>query len=66
MEVRLTVILANARTAVGSDAATLWEGYTIDRKRRILRVLPETFVIHPPGRGVRTFNPDTVEIRWSR
>lgn len=46
------------------DAAALWDSYTIERRRRILRVLPMGIVLHPPGRGVRTFDPETVQIVW--
>lgn len=47
------------------DARALWDSYPTDRKRRILRALPMTVTVYPPGRGVRTFDPNTVKIGWS-
>jgi DNA invertase Pin-like site-specific DNA recombinase len=43
------------------DVQIAWDGLTISRKRAALDVLMK-IVIHPPGRGVRNFDPATVEL----
>ncbi|OOL30787.1 hypothetical protein GQ85_17735 [Rhodococcus rhodochrous] len=45
------------------DVEAAWAGLSNARKRAVIDVLADV-VIHPPGRGVRTFRPETVEIRW--
>jgi DNA invertase Pin-like site-specific DNA recombinase len=43
------------------DAAAVWETLSTSRRRAVIDVLA-TVTVHPPGRGVRTFDPDTVTI----
>lgn len=45
------------------DVRPLWDALTLERKRRILTVLPLDIVVYGPGRGTRTFRPETVQIR---
>jgi site-specific DNA recombinase len=40
-----------------------WAGLTVAQRRNIIATLM-TPVLHLPGRGTRTFRPETVEIRW--
>lgn len=40
-----------------------WAGLSIAQRRNIIAALM-TPVLHLPGRGTRTFRPETVEIRW--
>jgi DNA invertase Pin-like site-specific DNA recombinase len=42
-----------------------WAGLTVAQRRNIIATLM-TPVLHLPGRGTRTFRPETVEIRWIR
>jgi len=44
------------------DARAVWDALTLERQRRVLRALPLRIVVHAPGRGVRTFDPSTVEV----
>jgi site-specific DNA recombinase len=45
------------------DVQTAWDALSIEKKRAAIAVLA-TIVIYPPGRGVRTFDPETVGIEW--
>ena len=45
------------------DVAATWQGISIPQRRGIIAALM-TPVLHLPGRGTRTFRPETVEIRW--
>lgn len=45
------------------DVAATWATLSTAQKRGIIAALM-TPVLHLPGRGTRTFRPDTVEIRW--
>lgn len=38
-----------------------WEALDVDRKRAVIALLVDV-VVHPPGRGTRTFRPETVEV----
>ena len=40
-----------------------WDSLGIPRQRAIIDMLA-VVTLHPPGRGVRTFRPDTVSIDW--
>jgi DNA invertase Pin-like site-specific DNA recombinase len=61
-------IIESARAAdlsalVGApDVRAAWDALPLDQKRRALRALPLRFVVHGPGRGVRTFDPATVQV----
>jgi DNA invertase Pin-like site-specific DNA recombinase len=45
------------------DVRLVWDGMSVDRRRAVIDTLADV-VVHPPGRGVRTFRPETVEITW--
>jgi site-specific DNA recombinase len=45
------------------DVVATWDGLTVAQRRNIIAALM-TPVLHLPGRGTRTFRPETVEIRW--
>jgi len=45
------------------DAARTWEDMSEARRRAIVDLLM-TVTIHPPGKGVRTFRPESVGIEW--
>lgn len=44
-----------------SDVREVWDGLTLERRRAVVDTLA-TVTIYPPGRGVRTFRPDTVAV----
>lgn len=46
-----------------NDVQASWDGLSIARQRSIIDALMVP-VLHLPGRGTRTFRPETVEIRW--
>jgi site-specific DNA recombinase len=46
-----------------TDVREVWDHLDVDRKRAVVDVLM-TVVIHPAGRGTRTFRPESVEITW--
>jgi len=45
------------------DVRATWQTLSIAQRRAIIAALM-TPVLHLPGRGTRTFRPETVEIRW--
>jgi site-specific DNA recombinase len=45
------------------NVAKTWDGLSVTQRRNIIAALM-TPVLHLPGRGTRTFRPETVEIRW--
>ncbi len=45
------------------DVAEKWKGLDADRKRVVIGALM-TVTVHPPGRGVKHFDPDSVGIEW--
>jgi site-specific DNA recombinase len=45
------------------DVQALWDGYTLERKRAVISTLMRV-TLYPPGRGTRTFRPETVGIDW--
>ena len=45
------------------NVAAAWDILTVARQRAIVDILA-TVRLHPPGRGTRTFRPETVEIQW--
>jgi len=47
------------------DVAMVWDGLGTARQRAVIGLLC-SIVIHPPGRGVRTFDPATVGIEWTQ
>jgi DNA invertase Pin-like site-specific DNA recombinase len=46
-----------------ADVAAHWEGMSLAARRGVVGALAEV-VLLPPGRGVRTFRPETVQICW--
>ncbi|MFK5691373.1 recombinase family protein [Ornithinimicrobium sp. LYQ92] len=56
-----TPILADL--ARSDDVATAWEQTDVDTQRTIVSELLHV-TIHSPGRGARTFDPATVNLRW--
>jgi len=46
-----------------ADMSAAWDAFSTARKRAVIDVLM-TVQIQPPGRGVRSFDPDTVSIDW--
>jgi hypothetical protein len=47
------------------DIAAAWACYSAERKRPVVDTLM-AITLHSPGKGVRTFNPDTVEVTQKR
>lgn len=45
------------------DVAQAWDALSVDRRRAVVDTLMAV-TLHPPGRGVRTFRPETVSIEW--
>lgn len=45
------------------DVEAVWRDLPIGRRREVIAKLC-TVTIHPPGRGTRTFRPETVSIEW--
>ncbi len=45
------------------DVQAAWDSLSTARRRRVVDTLMRV-TIHPPGRGVRTFKPETVGIEW--
>ncbi|WP_255392590.1 recombinase family protein [Kineosporia sp. A_224] len=45
------------------DVHAAWDALVPEVRRRVAATLVDV-VIHPPGRGVRTFDPATVEVTW--
>jgi DNA invertase Pin-like site-specific DNA recombinase len=41
-----------------------WEGLDVTARRQVLRGSGMQVIIHPPGRGVREFDPATVAVEW--
>jgi site-specific DNA recombinase len=47
------------------DVAAAWEAMDVDRQRAVVDEVM-TVRLLPPGRGVRRFRPETVDVRWTR
>ncbi|AWK73174.1 hypothetical protein CBI38_18030 [Rhodococcus oxybenzonivorans] len=54
-----------APLVASGDVAAAWEDLTTARKRAVIDVLADV-TIHPPGRGTRTFRPETVLVDFQR
>jgi len=48
---------------LSGDVQAAWDALGTARRRAVVDMLV-TVTIHPPGRGVRTFRPETVGIEW--
>lgn len=51
------------KLVAADDVAAVWARMTQDRQRAVINTLMEVR-LHTPGRGVRTFRPESVEIIW--
>lgn len=73
LRARLETISADLAAAASSpavsaviaaeDVEAAWSALDVDRRRGIIETLLEV-TLHSPGRGARTFDPDTVTINW--
>jgi site-specific DNA recombinase len=73
LTLRLTAIEASLADAgrvdvlgplIGADNANdVWEFMETSAKRSVINILAK-IILHPVGRGTRTFDPDTVGIEW--
>lgn len=45
------------------NVGRVWDVLDVDRRRAVVETLMNV-TIHPPGRGTRTFRPETVQIEW--
>lgn len=54
---------AVSELVTAENVAQAWHGLDLDRKRAVIDVLM-TIRLRSPGRGVRRFNEETVEITW--
>lgn len=45
------------------NVADAWESLSLERRRAVISTLMRV-TLHPPGRGTRTFRPETVGIDW--
>ena len=53
-----------APLVAAENAATMWTGLDISRKRAVIKTLMSV-TLHSPGRGARRpFDPATVEVTW--
>ncbi len=46
------------------NVGAIWDGVGLDRQRAVIDALM-TIILHPPGRGARTFDASTIEIEWT-
>ena len=56
---------ALAPFTAGESARAVWDGLDNSRRRAVIDALC-TVVVHPAGRGARTFDPETVEFTWGQ
>ena len=56
---------ALAPFAAAESAQEVWDGLDTARKRAVIEALTPV-IIHPAGRGARSFNPATVVIPWQQ
>jgi hypothetical protein len=55
-----------APLVAAENAAAVWEGLDISRKRSVIKTLM-SITLHSPGRGVpRAFDPATVQVTWNQ
>ena len=47
----------------GDDVRAVWDSMGVERQRAVIDLLADV-TIHSPGRGARSFDPDTVDIQW--
>lgn len=46
-----------------ADVEAAWDALSVSRRRAVVDVLM-TVTLLPPGRGTRTFRPESVRIEW--
>jgi DNA invertase Pin-like site-specific DNA recombinase len=65
LEAQIAAAGSNSPLAIvaSDDVRTKWKTLSTAQRRGIIAALM-TPVLHLPGRGTRTFRPETVEIRW--
>jgi site-specific DNA recombinase len=55
-----------APLVAAENAAAMWDGLDISRKRAVIKTLMSV-TLHSPGRGARgAFDPATVEVAWKQ
>jgi DNA invertase Pin-like site-specific DNA recombinase len=54
---------AVAQLIRAQDVAASWEGLSTEAKREVVGTLM-VVTLYPPGRGARTFRPETVAVEW--
>jgi site-specific DNA recombinase len=54
-----------APLVAAENAAAVWADLDLAVKRAVIKTLM-TITLHSPGRGTRTFDPDTVTVDWRR
>ena len=52
-----------ASFVAADDVPAAWEALDVDQRRAVIALLADVVVLSP-GRGARTFRPETVEIQW--
>jgi site-specific DNA recombinase len=55
---------ALAPLITADDAGAVWESLDVSQRRAVVEMLM-TVTLLPPGRGVRTFRPQTVVVTWA-
>ena len=65
LEARIAAAGSTSPLAIvaAEDVRATWKDLSVAQRRNIIAALM-TPVLHLPGRGTRTFRPETVEIRW--
>ncbi len=60
-------VLSDARSLAERGAAIeqRWVNSSVEKRRAVISSLLQ-IRLHPPGRGVRTFRPESVELNWLR
>ncbi len=48
----------------GTDVRKAWDALSIDRQRTVVATLLHV-KLFPPGRGTRTFRPETIGLEWA-
>jgi len=65
VEAQLAATMPSApigKVATAKNPRAVWESLTVPQRRKVIDTIMEVRIF-PPGRGVRTFDPDTVVCR---